>query len=62
MEIVLLCMLVPLPNTSREIGHPVVRGLALAVDIASRPPDVPISFRVIFRGPRFFKPFVLMFR
>jgi hypothetical protein len=59
MQIVLLCMLVPLPDAAGKVADPVVGSLAFAIDVASRSPDVPIAFGVVFRRSGFQKPFVL---
>jgi hypothetical protein len=58
-EIVLLCVLVPFPDTACEVRDPVIGGLAFAVNIASWAPDVPITLGVIFRRAGFKKPLVL---
>jgi hypothetical protein len=58
-EIVFLCVLVPFPDATCEVGDPVVRGLAFAIHIASWAPDVPIALRVVFRRAGFKEPLVL---
>jgi hypothetical protein len=58
-QIVLLCMLVPLPDAAGKVADPVIGSLAFAIDIASRSPDVPIAFGIVFRGSGLQEPFVL---
>jgi hypothetical protein len=53
MQIVLLCMLVPLPDAAGEIADPIVGGFPFAVDVASRSPDVPVALGIVFRRPGF---------
>lgn len=48
MEVVLLGVFIPFPNTPCEVGDPIVGGFALAVNIPSWSPDVPVSLGVIF--------------
>jgi hypothetical protein len=48
MEVVLLCVLVPLPDAACEVGYPVVWSFADAIFIASWAPDVPVTLGVVF--------------
>ena len=48
MEIVLLRMLVPLPNTASEVADPIVGCFALTIDVAGRAPYVPVALGVVF--------------
>lgn len=49
MQIVFLGMFIPLPHTTCKVADPVVGSFALAVDITSWSPDVPVSLGVVFR-------------
>jgi hypothetical protein len=48
MEVVLFCLRIPGPGTAEEVADPVVWRLALAINIASRSPDVPVTLGVVF--------------
>ena len=48
MEVVLLGVFIPFPNTPCEVGDPIVGSFALTVNIPSWSPDVPVSLGVIF--------------
>ena len=48
MEIVLLGVFVPLPDTAGEVAGPIIGRCTLAVHIAGRPPDVPVTLGIIF--------------
>jgi hypothetical protein len=48
MEVILLGVFIPFPNTPCKVGDPIVGGFALAVNIPSWSPDVPVSLGVIF--------------
>ena len=60
MEVVLLCVFVPFPDTACEVGNPVVGRLAFTVDIASWAPDVPVTLGVVLGRARLKEPLVLV--
>lgn len=59
MKVILLCLLIPLPDTTSKIAHPIVWRLAYTVDVFCRPPNIPISFGIVPRTSALLKPFVL---
>lgn len=58
-EVVFFRVLVPLPDGAAEVAEPIVRGVPLAVDVTSGPPDVPVALWGVFGGAGFLEPGVL---